>query len=650
MARIRGKNGDDFLDGKDKGDWIYGFGGNDVLSGHGGNDRLFGGDGNDVLVGGSGNDLLRGGLGSDQYQHSGTSADGDDVVETGDDSMDSIVFTTPDLFDFDFERDGNDLTVGILNEDTGEFDGTLRIVNHYAGASITFIQADLAFNDEYGTDPNLSTIYFTPGLANGINNTDSSEILIGTIGSDVINGNGGYFDYLTGGGGDDTIHGGDGFDNVRGGDGSDQLFGDAGDDLVRGDRGDDDLDGGEGTDLVRYDGNVVTSGVLVDLSAGIAKDLDGDDENVGTDSLANFENVRGSNFADEIYGSWGDNLLQGGSGNDLIDGREGNDYLQGAAGDDTLIGGDGDDSFVGGLGADAIDGGGGFDGFEAFDATEGIWISLADGLAYNDGFGFIDTVTGIEAVYGSAHADNIQGDATGNWFLGFDGDDLLLGGDGDDGFEGGTGFDYIDGGSGHNRISFGDSVSEGVYVQLHAGVVLNDGTGWSDVVGNIQEVAGTVFDDLIEGDWQDNFLYGGDGGHDTLAGLGGNDHLLGVDGDDLLIGGDGYDLLDGGSGADTFRLAGDGASDEVADYVFGDGDVIDLSDLLDGGLVNPSNFGEFVLVGAGGSGVDLRVDADGALNGQNYVLTATLDGVQLSGQIAFNIDNTTYTYDNGAIA
>jgi Ca2+-binding RTX toxin-like protein len=291
----------------------------------------------------------------------------------------------------------------------------------------------------------------------------------------------------------------------------------------------------------------------------MGKDLDGVDDVTGIDTLVSIEQVRGSVFNDELYGSWEDNFLRGDDGNDLIDGRagndtilgdagddtliggDGNDYLRGDAGDDTLIGGDGYDSFVVGLGADSIDGSSGFDGFEAFDATEGVFISLADGVAYDDGFGFTDAIAGIEAVYGGAYADSIQGDAENNW-------------------------------------------------------------------------------------------------------------LVGNDGDDLLIGGDGFDSLEGGLGADTFRLAGDGASDEVVDYVFGDGDVIDLSDLLDGGLVDPSNFGDFVQVGAGVGSVDINVDADGSANGQAFSLAATLDGVSVSGQIAFNIDGTVYTYDNGAVA
>jgi len=402
MTKIKGtKHDDDLIGGLDN-DVISGMAGNDRLSGNQGDDRLDGGDGNDVLTGGAGNDTLIGGSGADEYRHSGTSEDGDDVVKAGDDGLDRIVFTTPDLFDFDFERDGNDLIVGILNEETEEFDGTVRIVNHYAGSSIAFVQADFAdLNLEYGTNAELSTIHFTPNLKQGLDNTDSAEILIGTDKGDVINGNGGYFDFLTGGGGNDIVHGGDGFDSVRGGDGNDTLFGDAGDDVMRGDRGDDFLDGGDGTDLVRYDGSAVTSGVLVDLGAGIAKDLDGDDANAGIDTIVNFENVRASAFGDEVIGDQHDNFVTGGGGNDLVTGGAGNDFLLGQAGDDTLYGEADSDSLDGGDGDDTLSGAGGFD-----------------------------------------------------FLAGGDGNDTLLGGEDGDFLAGGAGDDFLDGGAGSDQFEF----------------------------------------------------------------------------------------------------------------------------------------------------------------------------------------------------
>ena len=50
---------------------------------------------------------MNGGLGADIYIHSGTAADGSDTVNTGDDGFDRILFSTADLDDLNFMRDGN---------------------------------------------------------------------------------------------------------------------------------------------------------------------------------------------------------------------------------------------------------------------------------------------------------------------------------------------------------------------------------------------------------------------------------------------------------------------------------------------------------------------------------------------------------------
>jgi len=66
----------------------------------------------------------------------------------------------------------------------------------------------------------------------------------------------------------------------------------------------------------------------------------------------------------------------------------------------------------------------------------------------------------------------------------------------------------------------------------------------------------------------------------------GNDALYGGNGDDILDGRAGADTLTGGSGADTFLfMAGtafSGGSDTIADFSSGQGDKIDISDILSG--------------------------------------------------------------------
>src|SRR5262249_113614 len=69
------------------------------------------------------------------------------------------------------------------------------------------------------------------------------------------------------------------------------------------------------------------------------------------------------------------------------------------------------------------------------------------------------------------------------------------------------------------------------------------------LVGTIENVTGSKFDDVINGNSANNLLRGG-AGDDKLVGGPGDDILLGEAGDDSLVGSDGRDRLLGGSGAD----------------------------------------------------------------------------------------------------
>ncbi|TLX79722.1 retention module-containing protein [Pseudomonas nicosulfuronedens] len=86
-------------------------------------------------------------------------------------------------------------------------------------------------------------------------------------------------------------------------------------------------------------------------------------------------------------------------------------------------------------------------------------------------------------------------------------------------------------------------------------------------------------DNLYGGEGND-ILYG-QGGNDFLFGENGNDILIGGTGDDQLTGGKGNDILTGGAGADLFIWkAGDTGNDTITDFKAGEGDRIDISDLL----------------------------------------------------------------------
>ena len=130
------------------------------------------------------------------------------------------------------------------------------------------------------------------------------------------------------------------------------------------------LDGGTGTDTISWEEAVSADGQTLTLSSGGA---------------VNFENLRGSSFAETLTGDANANVLEGKGGVDTLYGLAGDDelyadsssdvgmpvgscsqgstadVLYGGAGDDTLCGSGGDNTLDGGTGKDAITSGGGND-------------------------------------------------------------------------------------------------------------------------------------------------------------------------------------------------------------------------------------------------------------------------------------------------
>jgi Ca2+-binding RTX toxin-like protein len=92
-----------------------------------------------------------------------------------------------------------------------------------------------------------------------INGTAGNDLIFALGGSDVVNGKGGDdcivgdagSDALNGDGGNDTILGGDNNDSITGNAGSDALYGNGGNDSLNGNNGNDDLFGGAGNDSLR---------------------------------------------------------------------------------------------------------------------------------------------------------------------------------------------------------------------------------------------------------------------------------------------------------------------------------------------------------------------------------------------------------------
>ena len=95
--------------------------------------------------------------------------------------------------------------------------------------------------------------------------------------------------------------------------------------------GDDEVRGGPGRDRVSYELANDSTGVRVDLDAGVSHGR-------GTDSLTSIELLTGSHNDDVLLGDSMDNVLAGLSGDDELRGRAGDDVVRGGHGQDTCSG------------------------------------------------------------------------------------------------------------------------------------------------------------------------------------------------------------------------------------------------------------------------------------------------------------------------
>ena len=255
------------------------------------------------------------------------------------------------------------------------------------------------------------------------------------------------------------------------------------------------------------------------------------------------------------------------------------------------------------------------------------------------------------AVITGTNGNNTRnGTSAADLMFGLAGDDTLHGLGGGDKLRGDSGADNLFGDAGTDWALYDtdpsrDGVGGGVFVQLSSGTAL-DGYGFTDKLTSIENVIGSQFDDIIDGDGKANRLEGRSGS-DFLAGFGGNDKLYGGDGDDFgngtpgdpndqptafgLDGGAGNDELHGGAGNDS--LFGDSGLDKL----FGE----DGNDLLLGGDdkdVLRGGSGEDDLQGGSGND-DLGGDAgDDLLNG------GFGDDILRGGGLA-NVGRDTFIYD-----
>ena len=360
----------DDLVGTDGRDVIVGLDGHDTITALGGSDLVCAGDGFDFVSAGGGADVVRGGPGDDDLHGEGGE---DRLIGQGD--VDSLfggpaddellagageAITTEGLIG----GPGDDLLDGGPGLDTAQFFDAPRGVSVSLRDGVaTGHGADTLVGVEGVGGSNFDDVIEGDGGGNGLFGQAGDDRIFG-LGSgdfrsgeqDVIAGDDGD-DLLVGGGGADVASylripvpvrvdlaagtaSGQGADELRGIEGTwgsrddDVLLGDAGANQIVGGFGDDDLRGRGGRDVAVFAD--VLGPVTVDLAAGSAT-------GAGTDTLAGFEEVWGTNAGDTILGNDADNVLEG---------RGGADDLSGRAGDDVLDGGDGADHADGGAGED----------------------------------------------------------------------------------------------------------------------------------------------------------------------------------------------------------------------------------------------------------------------------------------------------------
>jgi Ca2+-binding RTX toxin-like protein len=468
----------------------------------------------------------------------------------------------------------------------------------------------------------------SPGLvvANGVAsvtilNDDLTNFYDGTPGDDRL---AGTLDV-------DHIFGLDGDDFIEGFEGDDRLIGGNGDDFFVGGRGADFIDGSVETSADgKFDGVIYfderrdggSQGVTVNLTnaaiggvaAGTAVDMFGT-----VDTLRNINVIFGTNLSDKIYGQSIRGEIDYGF------------YAFGMGGNDILVGGAG----VDGLRYDLDEGFGGIAGMGIIANLSRSTVS-AGGVKVSagrvrDGYGTMDTVTGFEAVRGTANNDYMYGGSEANFFIGLGGRDY---------FDGGAGWDTV---SYRKDVGYSNGAVNGVIVNLSSktqivnGVAVTKSTvvdsfGAIDQLKNIEEIYGND---------QNDVFYAGDASV-NFHGEAGADVMIGGKGNDTLDGGADADVMQGMKGNDIYVV--DDIADQVVEFLKYGTDTIE-TDLFDYSLLALSNVENLTYTGEGSFRGTGNSAANALTGGSN---ADTLDGGAGNDRLTGGLGNDILTGGVGA--
>ena len=615
-----------------------------------------------TLIGNSGTNTLTGGLGNDTY----IVGSGDVVVEREDegedtvmsdasytlgDHIENLVLTGAGNINGTGNSGNNTITGNGGNNTLAGMGGLDTLIGGFGNDTYVVSAVTDVIIEEEGEGQDTVMSAFSWLLE------DHVEALVLT-GSGNINGMGNDLDNtLIGNSGVNTLTGGIGNDTLNGLSGADTLIGGVGNDVY--------IVSDAAVTLIEEEDEGIDTVV-----SSVNWTLGGDFENLTLTGVAKINGI----------GNAGDNILIGNSASNTLTGGAGNDTLDGGAGADRLIGGEGDDTYIVDRGSDTVieQSGQGNDtviSYVSYELGNHVENLVLAGASSSNGYGnSLDNL-----LIGNSSASVLAGGAGNDTLVGGGGNDTLKGDAGDDTYVYSSGIVRINdrAGGGDDTLHFaGDitindisivrsgssakvSINKGpdeillVYQHKSSGsytienVTFDDGfeaslsdyQSWISGTSANNTITGTSGADTIIGKDGNDTLNGGNGvdnihggsGNDMIRGGDGSDLLHGGLGDDILYGDDGADILFGGAGADAFRFEAAtayGGVDTIRDFSAAEGDVIDISDVLDG-IYDPMSdaLTDFVQFSQSGSDTVVSIDRDGAGSTYGWTQIALLQGV-----------------------
>ena len=541
-----------------------------------GNDDMTFGNGDDVIIGTAGDDVIDAGGGSDTFHWK--EGDGSDTYNGGYGAHDVAALNVSGQWELD--SDWHQLKFRDSSNPAGE-EVSIRSVDTLKISTVEGGGENLIRVNTTGHHSALDTIEFEGG-----NGQDRVFVNAGVSTETRLDGGNGN-DWLVGGRGDDVLTGGAGNDVLNGQDGNDDLFGGDGSDDLTGGNGFDTIIAGSGNDFIRWhdtegndwidggdDDDTVWARLSTNGHATLRNWHDYVELNTGNDTIRmdNVETIEISETGSStvVVEDLSDTAMahtqivfNDSTGADTLDGHDTSNPLTFVR---TLRGSaqTGDyDVFHGGASQDdtlVITGAVGIDTDWSFDGSWG-WMTASEGhsgdviyareiehvemsLGHGDDTISISksaayTYDGTFTIDGGGGNDTLDTNARVKTDMTFDdiaGNDTAKTGSGDDTFVYRGGYDVYNGAAGSDLVTY-ENFNSAVYVNLQdwASSVwtrdsddLSSGT-WRSLgtVEDIENVAGTIGSDYVDGNGQDNtFAYvgaNGTGGLDSFRGRGGSD-------------------------------------------------------------------------------------------------------------------------------